>query len=46
MEKPVEFVQEVIKRLKLNQQAKILVCLSMLESIEDQDAHDPSSTEV
>lgn len=46
MEKPVEFVQEVIKRLKLNHQAKILVSLSMLESMEDQDAHDPQTSEV
>ena len=46
MEKPVEFVQEVIKRLKLNHQAKILVSLSMLESMEDQDAHDPQTTAV
>ena len=46
MEKPVEFVQEVIKRLKLNVQAQILVTLSMLESIEDQESYDPESTEV
>jgi hypothetical protein len=46
MEKPVEFVQEVIKRLKLNVQTQILVALSMLESIEDQEVYDPEATTV
>ena len=41
MNKPVDFVQEVIKRLKLNVQAQILVTLSMLESNEELEAFDP-----
>jgi hypothetical protein len=46
MEKPVDFVQEVIKRLKLNAQSQILVTLSMLESMEDQEVFDAEKTEV
>jgi hypothetical protein len=44
MDKPVEFVQEVIKRLKLNVQAQILVTLSMLESNQDIETYDQEST--
>ena len=46
MKKPVEFVLEVIKRLKLNVQTQILVTLSMLESNEDLEAFDPENPQI
>jgi len=38
--KPIDFLQEITKRLKLNAQSQILVTLSMLESTEDDQAFD------
>jgi hypothetical protein len=46
MDKPVEFIQEVIKRLKLNVQAQMLVTISMLESNEDLEAYNPENTQI
>lgn len=38
--KPLEFLQETIKRLKLNSQAAIMVTLSMLESTDEEQVFD------
>ena len=38
--KPLEFLQEITKRLKLNAQASIMVTLSMLESTDDEQVFD------
>jgi hypothetical protein len=46
MNKPVDFVQEVIKKLKLNIQAQTLVTLSMLESSEDLEAFNPENPKI